>query len=494
MQIIQSHPRVWVDGLDLPESLALTDVRVVQCLDAPTQCELSWHLATARTATLEGVTLTPGNAITVTLEDQSQTLFNGEITAVEHQHEPAGGLTLRVRAYDALVSLQRQQTLDTHVEVTTAELVRTLAGEAGIEAACRVDGPVWPRVIPRFPHDLAMLRHYSARSGMHFCLHDGAVALFASGDIEAPERELTLGDDLFEARVERNAIQPVTQTRVQGWDPYTGEERTGLAGDDPAIHRSLLGRTVASDGEAEALAQTNRHYHAAAGHTFWGVATGDTTLAPGLAIRPRGLAADHAGRYVLTAVVHTIDTTHGYLCELDSRPERPEPEGATWLSGLVLGEVCDVDDPAERGRVQVNLTSFSEAVTHWLLVLQAGAGDGKGLVALPEVGDQVLVGLPGDDPAQGVVLGSVYGEDGPAWGDAAAQPGDTQRPYILTTRNGQRVQLDDSEGSVRLANAEGSYLALTPDGVTLHAAGQLVIEAPGQRLTLGGDRIDMEQR
>ena len=42
-------------------------------------------------------------------------------------------------------------------------------------------------------------------------------------------------------------------------------------------------------------------------------------------------------------------------------------------------------------------------------VLSVGAGSGKGLVACPDVDDQVLVLLLHGDPAQGIVLGGLYG-------------------------------------------------------------------------------------
>lgn len=494
MKSIQTLPRLRVNGSELPEALQLTSIQLIQRLDAPGQCEITWYLATLDTDLLDSIALAPGTQIDVEIEDQPDSLFDGEITALEHHHEPSGGVSLKVRAYDRLVRLQRQQSLNTHVEVTTAELARTLAGEAGLSVNASADGPVWPRIVPRFHHDLALLRHYAARSGLHFVVHDGELELFPAERPEADPIPLVLGETLFEARVERNAVQPIDSISVLGWDPHTGDSHQARTDHPPATERTLLGATVESDGEARALASAEKQRSHAKARVFWGVAEGNAHLAPGQRIDPRGLAAEQNGPYMLTSVIHSIDSISGYLSELSTRPETPPTDEQAEVPGLVLGEVCDVEDPDDRGRVQVTLHSYNEAVGTWMQVLQLGAGDDKGLVALPEVGDRVLVGLPDGDPSRGIVLGGLYRSDGPPRTPDAAHSSGAHRPYTLTTRGGQRIQLNDADGSLRLNNAAGSYLALTPEGITVHAAGELVIEAPGQRLRLSANAIDMEQR
>ncbi|XOZ34494.1 phage baseplate assembly protein V [Halomonadaceae bacterium KBTZ08] len=494
MKQIEALPHVQVEGMKLPEALQLTEVRVTQRLDAPAQCELSWRLGGLDHGILESIPLDPGATLSLVIEGQSRTLFTGEVTSVEHAHDPAGGFSLRARAYDDLIRLQRHQSLNTHVEVTTAELARTLAGEAGLSATARVNGPLWPRIMPRFDHDLALLRHYCQRSGLHFIFQDGGLHLFPPDHAEDTPLELVLGDRLFEARIERNRAQPVGSVHVFGWDPHTGETRRVRAGGGSSVERALLGQTAESDDEAEALAGASQNRYQAKSHVFWGVASGNTSLAPGCRIHPRGLAADQGGPYRLTTVVHSIAPASGYICELDTRPEPWQTDTTSRVPGLVLGDVCDVDDPADCGRVQVTLHSYNEALSPWLLVLQSGAGTKKGLVALPEVGDQVLVGLPDGDPSRGIVLGGVYASEGPPRDPESARSNSAHRPYTLTTRGGQRIELNDADGSIRFGNADGSYLAMTPDGITLHALGNLTLEAPGHRLTLGSNEIDMEQR
>lgn len=499
MRELQKVPRITVDGARVDEPLRLASLRVVQRLDAPSQCQVSWTATTTDIRAVEAAGLSPGTRLSVHIETQPNAIFAGEIAAVEHIHQPSGALMLRVRAYDPLVRLQRKQTLQTHVDVNTAELARILADGVGMSLDASDSGPVWPRVIPRFSHDLAMLRHYSARSGLHFMARDSEMHLFTFHSEQRSPLELTLGENLYEARLERNEVRPLNGIQVHGWDIHTGQPRQsgasmGVAGSGTtqagSEARSLFGSPLESDSQADALADAAWERYQCARVLLWGMAEGNTALQPGRRVQLHGVAAAMAGPHRLTVVTHTVDAEGGYLCELSTRLD-PEDEVSP-MPGMVLGEVCDIDDPEKRGRVQVALPTYADAVSTWMLVMQQGAGAGKGLVSLPEVGDQVIVAMPDGDPSRAIVLGGVYDADGPPHEPGAA--GASQHyPYTLTTRGGQRVQLNDADGSIRLENKSGSFLSLKPDGIVLHAAGELVLESPGKRLRLSAERIDLER-
>jgi phage baseplate assembly protein gpV len=124
-------------------------------------------------------------------------------------------------------------------------------------------------------------------------------------------------------------------------------------------------------------------------------------------------------------------------------------------------------------------------------VLVPGAGEGKGLIALPDVGDTVLVVLPsGGAGGAGVVMGGLYGTKSPP--DSGVEGGAVKR-YTLRTPAGQLVTLDDANKAVRLEDETGSYLELTPEKVLLHAAVDLALEAPGRAVTVTGNTIDFRQ-
>jgi phage baseplate assembly protein gpV len=159
-------------------------------------------------------------------------------------------------------------------------------------------------------------------------------------------------------------------------------------------------------------------------------------------------------------------------------------------AAMALGIVTSVDDPENKARIKVSLPAYQDVETDWMGVVSVGAGEGKGLIALPDVGDRVLVLLAFDDPGQGIVLGGLFGMDGAA--DSGIEAGRVKR-FTLQTPGGQRIQLDDVKNLIRLEDHSGSFVELSPSNVTLHAAVDLNIEAPGKHIVIRGNLIDFEQ-
>jgi phage baseplate assembly protein gpV len=235
-----------------------------------------------------------------------------------------------------------------------------------------------------------------------------------------------------------------------------------------------------------------------------GVVLGDTRLRPATPVDIDNLGPELSGRYVVTEAIHRISRVEGYLTEISTAPP-PLPE-RSHETVAVLGIVTSVDDPDGQARVQVKLPTIGDIESAWMEVLSVGAGSGKGLVALPDVDDTVLVLLFHGDPARGVVVGGMYGTDGPP--DSGVVDGAIKR-YTLITSGGHKLQLDDenselvltdsSDGKVTMGNqkiriedANGTSLEMTQQSVTLHSAAALTIEAPGQSIVIKGSTIDFE--
>jgi phage baseplate assembly protein gpV len=108
---------------------------------------------------------------------------------------------------------------------------------------------------------------------------------------------------------------------------------------------------------------------------------------------------------------------------------------------------------------------------------------------IPDVGDRVLVLCAHGDPAQGVVLGGLFGPKGLP---EDVLDGGAVRRFTMRSPRGQVIRLDDSDRSLRLENSEGSFVELLPDKVRLHAATDLEIEAPGRSIVIRGAKIDFQ--
>lgn len=487
---------ILVDGRPMRGPERLASLRVASRLSLPAQCELLLHLGHGEHPWPPEWTVGTGLSVRVVGDDTD--LFAGEVTALELRHRPDGAAEFRVRGYDRLHRLRRRQRLRVFEDVTPADLVAELVRDLDLELLVDESGPRLDRVVQHRQSDLDLLREVTAEAGLYLALRGRRLRLFTSAGYGDPV-ELRRGHSLWELRVEVNADRVADRVTAIGWHPQRAEvftERAGTARGPggpltPAVaaERTLVDRPVRGAGQLAAIAQADLDVDAGRAVTVAGVADGGARLWAGHRISVTGVPAPPAGEYVLGTVTYTVDA-NGYLASFTSElPAPPEPLGGGGTS-LTLGRVTSVADPDRRGRVQVSLPTLGDLDVGWLPVLHPGAGPDRGLVILPDVGDTVVVALPYRTPAHGLVLGSVYGTVRPP--DPGVE-GDAVRRWSLRTRQGQSVVVDDAEQLIRVQSRNGSHIELGPDRMRLHATTDLVIEAPGQGITVRARSVDFER-
>jgi phage baseplate assembly protein gpV/phage protein D len=486
-----------LDGAALDGALAarLTEVTVTQALGAPAVAELVF--ADPPDAAVSG--LMPGPALSVGLATGGA-LFDGKVTAVAAE-ETADGLALfRLVARDALHPLARRQSLIALENASAADLARRLAGDIGLSA--RIDEPTPSRhlILQGEQTDLDLLCDVAAEAGLYPTIRNAELRLLSlAGNGEEPVT-LARGRTLLAFRAALSGDAWLPGGKHLGRDSVTLDQRdTSLSlarqdrvemrdpgGDLGMGERAWLNRLSDSAGAAEAELQGGIDRAAADVAVIEGLAEGDPSLAPGRLVRIEGVPGPFSGDYALTRALHRISAAEGYVTEFSTaRPARPVRSGTAHVT---VGEVTDVKDPEGLGRCAVTLTDFGAAAAGWMHVAIAGAGARKGLAALPDRGDKVLVLLPNGDPARGYVVGGLYGTERLPKG-AEDQP----RGLYLRSQDGQVLELKGKDGALRLANRSGSLLDITPRRTRLAAASDMVIEAPGKTITIRADAIKFER-
>jgi phage baseplate assembly protein gpV/phage protein D len=480
---------------------ALGHVHVQQRLSQPALCEMTFY---DPPGPLDAVTdLEPGTELRVTLSGHLVPLFTGQVTTVEHIYGPTREHQIHIRGYDSLHQLRKRQSVRAHVQVTPRDLAQELVADLGLSVEASEPGPLWQRLIQHQQSDLELLFEVTEQCGLYFTLEDDILHLLTlegSGDPVT----LSLGDSLHEARIEASGESACRTVTATGWNPLLVETYEGQSGDarvgrdvsaevapdlvGASGERSLPDETVQNVNHAEALAQAELDRRVAREVTLWGIAEGDPRLRPGTPVEIENVADTLSGRYVLIAVTHTIDRRKGFVTELSTAPPPPRRRHRSTIAAL--GTVTRVDDPQGLGRVRVCLPTYGEVETEWMHVLSAGAGADKGLMILPDVDDRVLVLFSQEAPGLGVVMGGLYGMEGPV--DSGVEGNEVKR-YTILTRGGHRVRLDDEEETIYLEDSTGSYVALSPENVHLHAAVDLIIEAPEQAILIRGQTIDFER-
>ncbi|HEY2028936.1 MAG TPA: phage baseplate assembly protein V [Myxococcales bacterium] len=495
MKAVTALPRldVRIAGRQLAagEMDGLVSVRVRQALSVPSSCELTF--ASPPKSLVASVTAGAPLQITVA---PARELFEGEVTAFETAWHGTNVRELRLRGYDVLHRLRKQQPVRAHTQMTAAGLARELAIELGVAVETAADSAVWPWLLQWKQTDLELLAEVAARSGLYLSFVEGVLRLVALDGFGDP-MPLVPGEGLLECDVEVNADRACRSVDAAGFDlaavavsnAHAEDRPQGRPQADPVLGAgavSLADVAAPTVAHLEAAARAELFRRAASAVVLRAVAEGNPLLRPGRRIALQGVSAELRGTYVITAAEHLVDAERGFVSSISTDPPRQPspPDGA----GAALGEVVEIELP--RGRVKLKLAAYGSVVTDWLPVASAGAGAGKGMIALPDVGDMVLVLFHRADPARGVVLCGLWTAAGPP--DAGIEGGRVRR-FALRSKGGQKVELDDATSALRLSDETGSFVELTPHGVTVHAKTPLTLDAPGQPIVLRGQSIDFRR-
>ena len=420
-------------------------------------------------------TLAPGATITVAAD--GAVLFEGILSERRLSFGGSGGRLRQVEwtAHDALIRLRHRWQERTFRDTTAAGVAEALVATDGLSVA-GPRGPRWSQILQHGQDDLALLEVVTIRAGLTFCLRGRTLHLLGDESLDPPV-VLQEGVDLLECTW--TAATPSAGAAVVGWDAGRARTASGVAG-----RERLNDQAVEDPAQASALATgIARRRSSQAGH-LTGVVSGTPILRVGGAVH---VQAAHlpASPLRLSRVEHRIEDGQ-WITAFATREE--DPTTALRTSPLLtIANVTAVDDPEGAGRVRVSLPACGGIDGGWLAALAPGGGAGRGLMALPGVGDRVAVVYLDDLRSQGVVLGGLWGSSGPT--DAGLSGGEIRR-YTFRTAEGRKVVLDDARGELLVEDPRGNRLAFSSSGTVLHSAGPLVLEAPGRSVTITGSSID----
>lgn len=168
------------------------------------------------------------------------------------------------------------------------------------------------------------------------------------------------------------------------------------------------------------------------------------------------------------------------------------------ISGVVVGQVTDIDDPEDLGRVKVRFPWRDvDDESYWARMATPMAGSDMGVYFRPEVGDEVLVSFAHGEQRFPYVIGGLWNgnQKPPKESDAANDV------RMIRSRSGHEIILDDgSDGKVEIESSGGHTVTLDDAGgsgtITIEdASGQNSVEFDGNAGTLtieGGTELELK--
>ncbi|MDQ4048377.1 MAG: VgrG-related protein [Actinomycetota bacterium] len=445
---------VVVEGAALDDELSkrIREVRVVDYLMLPDVCTFSIGFPKGREGEPEPIDQHPfdiGKRLEIRLGARealvTTTLFRGEIVTLEPQFA-AGGVELLVRAFDRSHRLHRSRRTRTFQNQTISDIVAKVVTEAGFEARCEASGSPLEFMQQNNETDWDYVWRLAQRIGFEFVIEDGTAHFRRPAAVDPVQLEWPKTVRSFRPRL--TSVQQVDAVSVRAFDPKTKTviesqassprqiAQIGVKRDE--IKNKFAGATVhvatepaTTSAEADAIAQALLDRLANAYIAADGVTEGNPRIKAGVTVRVTGVGTRFSGTYRVQTSTHVLRGGSTYETHFANSPvqtisgmvagdRRPTAIG----DQLVIAEVTNNDDPAGMGRVRVWYPTLEQKHEGWWARVAApSAGKERGMLMLPVVGEEVLVGFEHGDTTRPYVLGSLFnGKDTP--GEALLQDQD----------------------------------------------------------------------
>jgi uncharacterized protein involved in type VI secretion and phage assembly len=442
----------------------LKEIRVSSYLHLPDVCVL--QVAFPKAEGIDSMPFHIGDPLEVKLgssEDETdvpQTLFKGEIVTLEPEFG-AGGCAVSIRAYDRAHRLHRSRNTMAFQDMTSSDIVQKIVGAAGFSAKCDSSGDTHAFMQQDNETDWDFIWRLADRIGFEFIVEDRN-AYFRKPTPEG-DVELTWPDTLRSFRPRVTAVQQVSSVDLAAFDPKTKQAITGQATSPnqvaeigfkrqdvmsalPESKIHIATEPVKMQGEANGIAQALLDKLANGYIAAEGVAPGNPKIKAGAKVKVGGIGSKFSGTYRIAYAAHVLKGA-GYETHFANSASNTVLSAVGGSNGggsspnfagqLVLAVVTNNQDPDGMGRVRVKYPALSDSVEGWWArIATPSAGNTRGLMMMPQVGEEVLVGFEHDDTTRPYVIGSLFnGKD---------KPGDD-----LADKDGKFTVLSDSQALVQ---------------------------------------------
>jgi len=175
---------------------------------------------------------------------------------------------------------------------------------------------------------------------------------------------------------------------------------------------------------------------------------------------------------------------------MEAAPQETAHESGGYVKGVAVALVTQNKDDEGLCRVKVRYPWYEKPrESYWARMASPMGGDDRGLVFIPEVGDEVLVAFEREDVRFPHVLGVL--RNGKEKSPYANDDGKNDKRVVKSRKKHYLVFDDGSRGVVELAHEKGRKITLDDNGFTVQDekgnvvkvdsnSGAMTIEAKGQ--------------
>ena len=368
-----------------------------------------------------------------------------------------------------------------------------------------------------------MLMRAQANGKLCF-IEDGKITVVKPDVSQSEVETITFGATMLDFDAEIDARHQVKKVSSYAWN-HADQELLEIEAQDPSV--SLNGNITSSDlsdvvnvenlqlRHGGALTDTELQNWADAKLLFQQLAKvrgrvkfqGIPTVKPNTILKLEGVGDRFNGKVYVSGVSHsisegnwTVNAEFGinpkWFSESTEVSSKPAAGLLPSINGLQVGVVSQLqDDPDEEDRILVQIPIINNAEQGiWCRLASLDAGDLRGFVFRPEIGDEVIIGFINDDPNDAVVLGMLHSSTKPApisGSDDNHEKGlvtrsemkvlfdDDKKVIEISTPAGKIITLDEDQGNIVIADDNSNTVTIDDSGITLNSPKDINIKATG---------------
>ncbi len=480
----------------------------------------------------------PGNEIEIRVgyHETEETLFKGLV--IRHGVKVRSGKpsVLTVNLKHAAVRLTVGRKSAFYYDVSDSDIAREILDEHNLDAEIEDTAVVHKEMVRYRCSDWDFLLSRMDVMGKLVLVGNERVLIRAPNPPMEPALSLAYGSPMIEFEAEVDARHQLAAVASHAWDAAE-QSRIEVDGVSPfaSVQGDLDPQTLAeaagpdsyqldhggqiTDEELQAWADARLQKSRLAKVRGRVRCRGFAAIQPGDTLELLGVGKRFNGNAFVTGVRHevvrgswTTDIQFGLSPRWYREQHTLEEPGAGGLlpsvRGLHVGVVRQLEaDPDGEDRILVNLPMVDpEDEGIWARLASLDAGENRGAVFRPEIGDEVVVGFFSGDPRHPVVLGMLHSSAKPAplpgsddnhekglvsRGDMRLIFHDETHAITISTPEGNSIVLSEEAGGLLIRDQNGNTIEMNENGIKVESAADLILKATGD-VKLEGANIGVQ--
>ena len=475
----------------------------------------------------------PGKKIEILIGYGSQevSVFTGIVTGQSIKIRSGGNSILMVDCADAAIKLTSVPKSRYFYDMAESDVFETIINSySGLEADAESTQFTHKEILQFQSTDWDFILTRADINGL-ICLVDGGRLSIKHPDFsQEPITRISYGSNLLEFDAEMDGTSQLGSVKSKSWDFSKGENsETDAASTSPVTPGNLSSADISGALEnsewllraggkvpAEVLQKWSNAKlmkHELSKVRGRAKIRGIGNLKPGSIITLEGVGDRFNGNAFVSGIKHTyyrgewmMDLQFGISPEWFSRKHKISDDAAAGLipsvSGLQIGLVTQIqDDPEGDDRILVRLPMIdTQEQGVWARFAMMGAGNERGVIIRPEIGDEAVVGFIHGDPNQPIILGSVNSAVNPApipssddnhekgWvtrGEIKFLVNDDDPSVLIEMPSGKKISVNDNDGEISLSDENGNHILMNSSGITIESSGDISINASGDLILEG---------